>query len=109
MPTTIRLPNDLKARVAAAAKRAGTTAHSFILEAICWHAHCLGLIYLDKEGMLLKAKHSFPLQGGKERMGVIENTVCLHTPIPTFPLAGGRNYTTSNYATQGVVAEDGDG
>jgi predicted transcriptional regulator len=32
--TTIRLPNDLKARVAAAAKRAGTTPHSFILEAI---------------------------------------------------------------------------
>jgi len=32
--TTIRLPDDLKARVAAAAKRAGTTAHGFILEAI---------------------------------------------------------------------------
>ena len=32
--TTIRLPQDLKARVTAAAKRAGTTAHSFILEAI---------------------------------------------------------------------------
>lgn len=32
--TTIRLPEDLKARVAAAAKRAGTTSHSFILEAI---------------------------------------------------------------------------
>jgi predicted transcriptional regulator len=32
--TTIRLPDDLKARVAAAAKRAGTTAHNFILEAI---------------------------------------------------------------------------
>jgi predicted transcriptional regulator len=32
--TTIRLPQDLKDRVAAAAKRAGTTAHSFILEAI---------------------------------------------------------------------------
>lgn len=32
--TTIRLPDDLKARVAAAAKRAGTTTHSFILEAI---------------------------------------------------------------------------
>lgn len=32
--TTIRLPEDLKARVAAAAKRAGTTAHSFILEAV---------------------------------------------------------------------------
>jgi predicted transcriptional regulator len=32
--TTIRLPKDLKARVSAAAERAGTTAHSFILEAI---------------------------------------------------------------------------
>lgn len=35
MPTTtIRLPDRLKARVAAVAKRAGKTAHSFILEAI---------------------------------------------------------------------------
>ena len=32
--TTIRLPEELKARIAAAAKRAGTTAHGFILEAI---------------------------------------------------------------------------
>jgi predicted transcriptional regulator len=32
--TTIRLTGDLKARVAAAAKRAGTTPHNFILEAI---------------------------------------------------------------------------
>jgi len=32
--TTIRLPQALKARVAAAAKRRGTTAHSLILEAI---------------------------------------------------------------------------
>jgi predicted transcriptional regulator len=32
--TTIRLPDDLKARVAAAAKDAGTTPHAFILEAI---------------------------------------------------------------------------
>lgn len=32
--TTIRLPDDLKARVAEAAKRAGTTSHGFILEAI---------------------------------------------------------------------------
>lgn len=32
--TTIRLPHHLKARIAAAAKRAGTTAHGFILEAI---------------------------------------------------------------------------
>ena len=32
--TTIRLPDNLKVRIAAAAKRAGTTAHNFILEAI---------------------------------------------------------------------------
>ena len=35
MPTTtIRLPDELKARVAAAAERAGTTAHGFIVQAI---------------------------------------------------------------------------
>ncbi|MBI3045627.1 MAG: ribbon-helix-helix protein, CopG family [Betaproteobacteria bacterium] len=32
--TTIRLPQDLKERVARAAKRRGATAHGFILEAI---------------------------------------------------------------------------
>lgn len=32
--TTLCLPEDLKARVAAAAERAGTTSHNFILEAI---------------------------------------------------------------------------
>ncbi|MDG4560176.1 MAG: ribbon-helix-helix domain-containing protein [Candidatus Competibacter sp.] len=32
--TTIRIPDDLKARVAEAAGRAGTTPHNFILEAI---------------------------------------------------------------------------
>ena len=32
--TTIRLPKDLKTRIAAAAERAGITAHGFILEAI---------------------------------------------------------------------------
>ncbi len=32
--TTVRLPKDLKARVAAAAERTGTTSHSFILDAI---------------------------------------------------------------------------
>ncbi len=32
--TTIRLPDDLKARVARLADKAGTTAHGFILEAI---------------------------------------------------------------------------
>lgn len=32
--TTIRLPEDLKERIAQAAARAGTTAHAFILNAI---------------------------------------------------------------------------
>lgn len=32
--TTIRLPDELKARVAKAARRVGTTPHNFILEAI---------------------------------------------------------------------------
>lgn len=32
--TTIRLPDDLKMRVAAAAEHAGTTSHGFILQAI---------------------------------------------------------------------------
>ncbi len=32
--TTIRLEEDLKARIAAAAERAGKTSHAFILEAI---------------------------------------------------------------------------
>jgi predicted transcriptional regulator len=32
--TTIRLPEDLKARITSAAERAGKTTHSFILEAI---------------------------------------------------------------------------
>lgn len=32
--TTIRLPEELKTRLAAAAKQAGTTPHNFILQAI---------------------------------------------------------------------------
>jgi len=32
--TTIRMPDELKARVTAAAQKAGTTAHNFILQAI---------------------------------------------------------------------------
>lgn len=32
--TTIRLPDELKARIAAAAERHGVTAHGFILEAL---------------------------------------------------------------------------
>ena len=37
--TTIRLPDELKVRVAQAAERAGTTPHAFILEAIAEKTH----------------------------------------------------------------------
>ena len=36
--TTIRLPLDLRERVAAAAERAGTSSHNYILEAIAQRA-----------------------------------------------------------------------
>ena len=47
--TTIRLPKDLKSRVAAAAERAGTTAHGFILAAIAEKAdrEAQGVDFLD--------------------------------------------------------------
>lgn len=44
--TTIRLEDDLKARVAAAAQRTGRTAHAFILEAI---AQTVDQVELDDE------------------------------------------------------------
>ena len=36
--TTIRLPSDLRERVAAAAERAGTSSHNYIIEAIAQRA-----------------------------------------------------------------------
>jgi predicted transcriptional regulator len=44
--TTIRLEDDLKTRVAAAAEREGKTAHAFILEAI---AHTVEQAELDAD------------------------------------------------------------
>ena len=44
--TTIRIEDDLKARVAAAAERAGKTAHAFIVEAI---AQTVEQVELDEE------------------------------------------------------------
>lgn len=46
MTTTIRIEEDLKARVAAAAERAGKTAHAFILDAI---AQTVEQVELDEE------------------------------------------------------------
>jgi predicted transcriptional regulator len=43
--TTIRIDDDLKVRVAAAAERAGKTAHAFILDAI---AHTVEQAELDE-------------------------------------------------------------
>ncbi len=42
--TTIRIEDELKARVAAAAERAGKTAHAFILDAI---SHTVEQVELD--------------------------------------------------------------
>ena len=42
--TTIRIEDDLKVRVAAAAQRAGKTAHAFILDAI---SQTVGQVELD--------------------------------------------------------------
>ncbi len=39
--TTIRLPDELKEKVSRAAKRAGTTPHNFILEAIAEKAELM--------------------------------------------------------------------
>lgn len=44
--TTIRIEDDLKARIAAAAERAGKTAHAFILDAI---AQTVEQVELDDE------------------------------------------------------------
>lgn len=44
--TTIRLPDELKARVAVAAENSGTTAHNFILQAV---AEKTAQVELDKE------------------------------------------------------------
>lgn len=41
--TTMSMPADLKARVAAAAKRSGTTSHAFILQAIAEKAEQMDL------------------------------------------------------------------
>jgi predicted transcriptional regulator len=44
--TTIRIDDELKERVAAAAQRSGQTAHAFILDAI---AHTVEQVELDEE------------------------------------------------------------
>ena len=41
--TTIRLPEDLKDRIAQAAKRTGTSSHAFILEAIAERVNAVEL------------------------------------------------------------------
>jgi predicted transcriptional regulator len=51
--TSIRLPDDLKARIADAAKQVGTTTHSFILAAIAEKAEQVEL-RADMEGVAAK-------------------------------------------------------
>lgn len=59
--TTIRLPEDLKARVASAAEHAGITAHAFILAAIAERAE------------LAEARAAFSLEC-RERLDKLEAT-----------------------------------
>ncbi len=59
--TTIRLPEDLKARVASAAEQAGVTAHAFILEAIA------------ERTSHAEARAAF-VREGRERLGEFEAT-----------------------------------
>jgi predicted transcriptional regulator len=61
--TTIRIEDDLKARIAAAAARAGTTAHAYIIDAI---AHTVEQAELDNEfHQVADARWSKLLASGK--------------------------------------------
>lgn len=59
--TTIRLSEDLKARIAAAAKQAGTTSHNFILEAIAEKAD------------LAERRADFDAVAGQRYAGIVES------------------------------------
>jgi len=61
--TTIRLSDELKARIAQAAKQAGTTSHNFILEAIAEKAE-LSERRADFEGVA-EQRYSQFLESGK--------------------------------------------
>lgn len=61
--TTIRIDDDLKVRVAAAAQRAGKTAHAFILDAI---SQTVEQVELDKAFITLADQRWANIQtGGK--------------------------------------------
>jgi predicted transcriptional regulator len=74
--TTIRLPSDLKARVAAAAKKSGKSAHSFILEAIAEKAqdterasefHALADLRFADIALTTSAEHDLGTRGSANR------------------------------------------
>lgn len=61
--TTIRLPDDLKARVAKAAERAGTTSHNFILEAVAEKA--VQAEHFDDFDAVAEARYAHIVESGK--------------------------------------------
>ncbi len=76
--TSIRLPADLKARIAAAAKRAGTSTHGFILEAIAEKAELeerraeFDAVGEDRYSRIVSSGKSIPWQ---EMRGYLEERV----------------------------------
>lgn len=61
--TTIRLPDDLKARVAKAAERAGTTSHNFILEAVA--EKTVQAEHFDDFDAVAEARYAHIVESGK--------------------------------------------
>ncbi|MEI7455575.1 MAG: hypothetical protein WCK93_02525 [Nitrosomonadales bacterium] len=86
--TTIRLPEELKFRVAAAAKRAGTSTHSFILDAIAQKTAQedlradLDAQAEDRYARIASSGKTIPWQ---EMRGYLEERIAGNTP--TRPLA----------------------
>jgi len=82
--TTIRLPEELKARVASAAEQAGITAHAFILEAIA------------ERTLQAEARAAF-VREGRERLAEFEATGM------AIPWGEARQYLLERAAGQKVV------
>lgn len=72
--TTVRLPEALKSRVARAARRAGTTPHGFILEAISEKAieaerkHALHALADERFAAIARTGKTLPWQGVRKHL-----------------------------------------
>ncbi len=89
--TTIRIEDDLKARVAAAAQRAGKTAHAFMLDAI---AQTVERVELDEAfhrlaeerwANVLATGQTVPWDDAKAWLEARSRGECLHKPVARKP------------------------